>query len=89
VILAPVSPTPAFTVGAHQDDPVAMYLEDAFMDGAVMAGIPAMSVPCGFSSTGLPIGLQVMGKQWDEATILRAADAYEKATGWGKKRPQI
>jgi aspartyl-tRNA(Asn)/glutamyl-tRNA(Gln) amidotransferase subunit A len=89
VILTPVSPTPAFTVGAHNDDPVAMYLEDAFMDGAVMAGIPALSVPCGFSKTGLPIGLQLMGPQWEEGRILHAAYAYEQATEWHKKRPKL
>lgn len=89
LVLAPVSPTPAFTVGAHADDPVAMYLEDAFMDGAVMAGIPALSVPCGFSSDNLPIGLQLMGPQWGEGTILRAAYAYEQATDWHTRKPSL
>jgi aspartyl-tRNA(Asn)/glutamyl-tRNA(Gln) amidotransferase subunit A len=89
VILSPVSPTPAFKVGAHQDDPVAMYLEDIFLDSQVMAGIPAMSVPCGFSKDGLPIGLQIMGKQWDEATVLRAGHAYEQATEWHKQKPTL
>jgi aspartyl-tRNA(Asn)/glutamyl-tRNA(Gln) amidotransferase subunit A len=89
VILSPVAPTPAFTVGAHANDPVAMYLEDIFMDGPVMAGIPALSIPCGFSQKGLPIGLQLMGKQWDEATVLSAAYAYEQATEWHAKKPSI
>jgi aspartyl-tRNA(Asn)/glutamyl-tRNA(Gln) amidotransferase subunit A len=89
LVIAPVTPTPAFTVGAHADDPVAMYLEDAFMDGAVMAGIPAMSVPCGFSKEGLPIGLQIMGPQWGEPTVLRAAYAYEQATEWHKAKPPL
>ncbi|MSR86603.1 Asp-tRNA(Asn)/Glu-tRNA(Gln) amidotransferase subunit GatA [Candidatus Peribacteria bacterium] len=94
VVLAPVSPTPAFTVGAHANDPVAMYLEDAFMDGAVMAGIPALSIPCGFSNTksgvpALPIGLQLMGAQWQEGTILRAAHAYQQATDWHTKTPNL
>jgi aspartyl-tRNA(Asn)/glutamyl-tRNA(Gln) amidotransferase subunit A len=88
-IVAPVSPTPAFTVGAHTDDPVAMYLEDIFMDGAVMAGIPALSVPCGFTKNTLPIGLQIMGAQWQESVILRAAHAYEQATTWHTMRPKI
>lgn len=89
IILAPVSPTPAFTVGAHADDPVAMYLEDAFMDGAVMAGIPAMSVPAGFSKDGLPIGLQLMAGQWQEETVLRAAHAYEQQTKFYERKPQL
>lgn len=89
VVIAPVTPTPAFTVGAHTGDPVAMYLEDVFMDGAVMAGIPALSVPSGFSKEGLPIGLQIMGPQWGESAILRAAYAYEQATEWHAKKPSL
>jgi aspartyl-tRNA(Asn)/glutamyl-tRNA(Gln) amidotransferase subunit A len=89
LILTPVSPTPAFMVGAHSDDPVAMYLEDAFMDGVVMSGIPAISVPCGFSKDNLPIGVQLMGAQWQEATVLRAAYAYEQATEWHKRTPSL
>jgi len=88
-IIAPVSPTPAFTVGAHTDDPVAMYLEDVFMCGVVMAGIPALSVPCGFSAEGLPMGLQIMGAQWQESRILQAAYAYELTTEWHKKKPML
>ncbi len=94
IILSPVSPTPAFKVGAHTDDPVAMYLEDVFLDGQVMAGIPALSVPCGFStptadSPALPIGLQVMAAQWREETALQAAYAYEQATQWHTKKPPL
>ena len=89
LVVAPVSPTPAFTVGAHANDPVAMYLEDAFMDGAVMAGLPAISVPCGFSKNNLPIGLQIMGRQWGEGDVLRAAYAYEQATEWHKRKPAL
>jgi len=89
IILSPVSPTPAFTVGAHENDPVAMYLEDIFLDSQVMAGIPALSVPCGFSKNNLPIGLQIMGAQWQEATILRAAHAYEQATDWHTRKPVV
>ena len=89
VVLTPVTPTPAFTVGAHNDDPVAMYLEDAFMDGAVMSGIPALSIPCGFSKDNLPIGLQLMGAQWQEGMILRAAYAYEQATEWHTRKPTM
>ncbi len=89
VVISPVSPTPAFRVGAHANDPVAMYLEDAFMDGAVMAGIPALSVQCGFSKENLPIGLQMMGPQWGEATLLSAAHAYQCATDWHTRKPQL
>lgn len=89
VILSPVSPNTAFKVGAHENDPLAMYLEDIFLDGQVMAGIPCLSVPCGFDKQGLPIGLQVMGKQWDEATVLRAAHAYEQQTKHYLKKPNL
>ncbi len=85
VILAPVSPSPTFVVGAHENDPIAMYLEDIFMVAQPMAGIPALSVPCGFSKENLPIGLQLMGPQWGEETILRTAYAYEQATDWHAK----
>lgn len=87
IILSPVSPTPAFAVGAHAEDPIAMYLEDVFLTGQAMAGIPALSVPCGFSKKGLPIGLQLMGPQWGEEVMLRAAHAYEQATDWHMKQP--
>ncbi len=89
IILSPVSPTPAFTVGQNTSDPIAMYLEDVFLSGQVMAGIPALSVPCGFSKDGLPIGLQMMGPQWEEGRILSAAHAYEQATDWHKKKPTM
>jgi aspartyl-tRNA(Asn)/glutamyl-tRNA(Gln) amidotransferase subunit A len=88
-ILSPVTPTPAFTVGVHENDPVAMYLEDIFLDAQVMAGVPALSVPGGFSKAGLPIGVQLTGRQWGEGDILRAAHAYEQATEWHGKKPAI
>jgi len=77
VILSPVSPTPAFTVGAHAGDPVAMYLEDIFLCSQPLAGIPAISVPCGISKKGLPMGLQIIGRQFDEETVLHVAHAKE------------
>lgn len=89
VILSPVSPTPAFKIGAHENDPVAMYLEDVFLDGQVMAGIPAISVPCGFSNDKMPIGLQIMGPQWGEEIVLRAAHVYEQATEWHTRSPAL
>jgi aspartyl-tRNA(Asn)/glutamyl-tRNA(Gln) amidotransferase subunit A len=89
MIISPVAPSAAFSIGAHTGDPVAMYLEDVFMDGAVMAGIPGLSVPCGFTKSGLPLGLQIMGQQWGEATILSAAYAYEQATDFHTKKAAI
>jgi len=90
LILSPVSPTPAFKIGAHTDDPVAMYLEDIFTVSQAIAGIPALSVPCGFSKEGLPIAVQLTGPQWGEEVVLRAGDTYEKAR-WpdGIPSPQI
>ena len=95
-IIAPVSPTPAFTVGTHENDPVAMYLEDVFSVSQAMAGIPALSVPCGFSKSvtpgfveGLPIGLQIMGPQWQEERILKIAYAYEQAAEWHERKPKL
>jgi len=89
VILSPTSPTPAFRIGAHENDPVAMYLEDVFLCAQPMAGIPASAQVCGFSSEGLPIGLQIMGPQWGEEVVLRTADAYEKATEWHRRKPNL
>ncbi len=89
LILSPVSPHTAFKIGANSSDPVAMYLEDVFTVAQVMAGIPCISVPCGFSKENLPIGLQLMGPQWGEETVLSAAYAYEQATEWHKKKPTL
>ncbi len=88
-IIAPTTPNPAFKIGAHTGDPVAMYLEDVFAVAQPMAGIPALSVTCGFTKENLPIGLQVMGPQWGESTILRIAHAYEQAAGFLGKKPTL
>ena len=77
VLVAPVTPTPAFKLGEKTDDPVKMYLEDIYSVAASLAGICGMSVPCGETKGGLPIGVQVMGKHFDEATMLRVAAAVE------------
>ena len=66
-----------------------MYLNDVFTIPADMAGVPAVSVPCGFTAAGLPIGLQLIGRTLDEATVLRAAYAYEQATDWHRRRPEL
>lgn len=89
VIACPVAPTPAFHIGEITDDPLKMYLLDIFTLSANMAGIPGISVPCGFSADGLPIGLQIMGNHFDEATILRVAHQFEQATDFHKRKPKI
>jgi aspartyl-tRNA(Asn)/glutamyl-tRNA(Gln) amidotransferase subunit A len=76
-IVAPVTPTPAFKLGEKTDDPLQMYLEDIYSVAASLAGICGMSVPCGETQAGLPIGVQVMGKHFDEATMLRVGSAIE------------
>jgi aspartyl-tRNA(Asn)/glutamyl-tRNA(Gln) amidotransferase subunit A len=77
-IVTPTSPTPAFKLGEKTDDPLAMYLADIYTVTADLAGIPGISVPCGNTRAGLPIGLQILGRQFDEATVLRLAHAYEQ-----------
>jgi aspartyl-tRNA(Asn)/glutamyl-tRNA(Gln) amidotransferase subunit A len=78
-IVTPTSPTAAFKLGEKVDDPLAMYLADIYTVTADLAGIPGISVPCGETREKLPIGLQILGKHFDEATILRVAHAYEQA----------
>jgi len=78
-VLTPTTPTPAFLFGEKVDDPLAMYLNDIFTVTANLAGVPGISVPCGLSADGLPIGLQLMGPYWSEAQLLRLAHAYQKA----------
>jgi aspartyl-tRNA(Asn)/glutamyl-tRNA(Gln) amidotransferase subunit A len=87
-IIAPTSPTVAFRIGSRTDDPIQMYLADVFTIPANMAGIPGVAVPCGFSE-GLPVSLQVLGRSFDEAGILRIAHAYEQSTEWHTQRPPI
>lgn len=87
LILAPVAPTPAFKIGENVDDPLKMYLSDIFTLSANLAGVPALSVPCGFSPGGLPIGLQLTGNYFDEQTLLNAAYFFEQRTPFHKQRP--
>ncbi len=89
VILGPVAPTPAFKIGENMDDPLRMYLSDVFTLSANLAGIPGMSIPCGFSKDGLPIGAQLMANYFDEAVILNAAYHFEQATGFHKQKPTL
>ena len=87
VIATPTSPTPAFKLGEKADDPLEMYLSDIYTITANLAGVPALSLPCGLSSSGLPIGVQLIGKQFDEARLLRAAHNLEQALGLVLKPP--
>jgi aspartyl-tRNA(Asn)/glutamyl-tRNA(Gln) amidotransferase subunit A len=87
VIAVPTSPIPAFRLGERTADPLQMYLADIFTVSAPLAGLPALSVPCGQTPARLPIGLQLTGRAWDEPTLLRVADAYERATPWSAARP--
>jgi aspartyl-tRNA(Asn)/glutamyl-tRNA(Gln) amidotransferase subunit A len=88
-VAMPTSPTPAFTIGERVDDPLQMYLADVFTVSANLAGLPAISVPCGFTSDGLPVGLQLTGRMFDEASLLRVADAYERDTDWSRREPPL
>ena len=87
-LVAPVTPTPAFKIGEKTADPFEMYLNDVFTLPVNIAGLPGLSVPAGFVD-GLPVGLQVIGKPFDEATVLRVAHAYEQTASWGAKRPPL
>jgi len=89
VIVCPVAPTAAFKIGEKIDDPLTMYLSDIFTLSANLAGIPGMSVPCGFSADGLPIGLQILGNHFNEEMILKVAYGFEQATEFHKKKPKL
>jgi aspartyl-tRNA(Asn)/glutamyl-tRNA(Gln) amidotransferase subunit A len=89
LIACPVAPTTAFAIGKHGDDPLAMYLEDVFTLPANLAGIPGISLPAGFDSDGLPIGLQLMAPHLAEDRLFRAAHAYQQATAWHTEVPPL
>ena len=103
-IITPVQPSTAFKIGEQSDDPLKMYLEDIFVTGPSLVGLPAISVPCGFAhpqspplrssreggnKTGLPIGMQLIGKRFDEGVLFKIGSAYEKAMNWGKEKPKV
>jgi aspartyl-tRNA(Asn)/glutamyl-tRNA(Gln) amidotransferase subunit A len=88
VVAMPTTPTAAFKIGERVSDPLQMYLGDIFTVSANLAGLPAISVPCGFTSSRLPVGLQLTGRMFDEITLLRAADAYERDTRWWQQLPE-
>ncbi len=89
VIASPVTPTPAWKIGELADDPLSMYLSDIFTLSANLAGIPGLSIPCGFSGKGLPIGLQLMGPHFAEDILLKVAYNFEQATDFHRKKPDI
>ncbi len=87
LIAMPTSPTPAFALGERMEDPLQMYLADVFTVAANLAGLPSISIPCGFTEARLPCSLQLTGRAMDEATVLRVADAFERATPFAGERP--
>jgi len=89
VIVGPVAPAPAFKIGERIHDPLAMYLFDLYTVGANLAGIAGISIPCGFSSTGLPIGLQLQAPPFEEERLLRAAHMFQRATKWHHAKPPV
>jgi len=89
VLVTPTAPTPAFRIGEKVEDPLQMYLSDIDTIPVNLAGIPAISIPCGFSRENLPVGLQVMGKHFDEGKLLRVAYTFEQNTDYHLKKAPI
>jgi len=89
VIVTPTSPTTAFKVGEKTAEPLEMYLSDIFTISVNLAGLPGLSLPCGFDAENMPIGMQIIGKHFDEATMLKVAHTYEQSTDWHKRKPII
>jgi aspartyl-tRNA(Asn)/glutamyl-tRNA(Gln) amidotransferase subunit A len=89
VIIGPTSPTPAFKVGERSNDPLAMYLSDIYTISANLAGLPGISIPCGFTRSGLPIGLQIQVGAFEEEKLLRVARMYERETDWHQRTPSL
>jgi aspartyl-tRNA(Asn)/glutamyl-tRNA(Gln) amidotransferase subunit A len=87
VLIGPTAPTPAFPIGSKTSDPITMYLNDIYTIGANLAGLPAMSLPCGFSQ-GLPVGLQIVGPQFGESRMLNVAHLFQRETDWHTRVPE-
>ncbi len=88
VLMGPTTPTPAFPLGAKTADPITMYLNDIYTIGANLAGLPAISIPCGFTPQGLPVGLQIVGPHFTEARLLNAAHLFQRETDWHRRVPE-
>lgn len=88
-LVAPTSPTPAFKIGEKADNPLEMYLSDVYTISANLAGIPAISLPCGFTNTNLPVGLQLLARPFEEEVLFRVAHAYEQSTPWHTMKPKL
>jgi aspartyl-tRNA(Asn)/glutamyl-tRNA(Gln) amidotransferase subunit A len=88
-ILTPTSPTPAFKFGEKSEDPISMYLSDIYTISTNLAGLPGISVPCGFSENGLPIGMQLIGQAFEEEKLLAIAHAYDRELQYGRKQPNL
>lgn len=88
-LLMPTAPTPAFRLGEKIDDPLLMYLSDIFTIPCNLAGLPGLSIPCGFSQSGLPIGLQIIGNHFQEEKILQIAYAFEQHTDFHLRKPNL
>jgi aspartyl-tRNA(Asn)/glutamyl-tRNA(Gln) amidotransferase subunit A len=89
VIMTPVTPTPAFNIGEKMDDPLQMYLCDIFTISCNLAGIPGMSVPCGYAQNGLPLGVQFLASHFEEGKLMQAASAYEQNSKIERRRPEL
>ena len=89
MILSPVAPTTAYKIGENSSDPLKMYLGDIYTVSVNLAGIPAVSVPCGFGANGMPVGMQLIGNAFDEPKLVRAAYAFQKETDFHTKKPEM
>src|SRR5215831_19396064 len=89
VIAGPTTPTAAFKIGEKAEDPLAMYLSDIYTISCNLAGLPGISIPCGFTKAGLPIGLQILAPAFEEEKLLRVARMHERETAWHQRRPKL
>jgi aspartyl-tRNA(Asn)/glutamyl-tRNA(Gln) amidotransferase subunit A len=89
VLIGPTSPTPAFKLGERTENPLAMYLSDIYTISCNLAGLPGVSIPCGFTKAGLPVGLQLLAAPFEEEKLLRAARMFERETDWHTRRPTV
>ena len=89
VIVGPTTPTPAFKIGEKSNDPLAMYLSDIYTISCNLAGLPGISIPCGFTKSNLPIGLQILAPPFEEEKLLRVARMHERATDWHSRRAKV